>query len=61
MMNGTEIYLVIHGITTVGALVGFLIKNESRLTRLETTLKLFHDEHMRITGQVYGKDIRHHV
>lgn len=50
-MNPTEIYLVIHGITTVGAIVGFFIRNEHRITKLETTLDILHREHTRIMSQ----------
>lgn len=41
-----QTYLVVHGITTVGAIIVFLIRNEHRITRLEsnfTNLKNSHD------------------
>lgn len=50
-MNGIEIYLTIHGITTVGAIIGFFIRNEHRITKLETTLDILHREHTRIMSQ----------
>jgi len=43
-------YLVIHGITTVGSVVIFLIRNEHRITKLETTLSLLKDQHDRYTA-----------
>lgn len=39
-------YLIIHGIVTVGALIGFLIRNEHRITAIEinfNNLKNSHD------------------
>lgn len=31
-------YLILHGVTTVGAIVIFLVRNEHRITKLETRL-----------------------
>jgi NADH:ubiquinone oxidoreductase subunit 2 (subunit N) len=39
-------YLLIHGVSTIGAIIVFLIRNENRLTKLETSLnglKTSHD------------------
>lgn len=45
MMNGMEIYLIIHGVSTVGAVITFLIRNEHRITKLETSLSTLKDSH----------------
>lgn len=45
------IYLIIHGITTVGSTVVFLIRNEHRITRLETKLENLEEQHNIITRQ----------
>ena len=45
-MDHVGVYLLIHGTMTVGLLVGFLIRNEHRLTRLETKL----EDHERYTS-----------
>jgi hypothetical protein len=34
------IYLIIHGTVTLGAVVGFLLRTERRLTRIETIVEL---------------------
>ena len=36
-------YLVIHGITTIGTIILFLIRNEHRITKLETRLN-YHEK-----------------
>lgn len=46
MMDHVGLYLLIHGTITVGSLIGFLIRNEHRLTKLETKL----ENHERYTG-----------
>ena len=51
-----QTYLWVHGISTVGAIVIFLIRNEHRITKLETTLKNLKDSHDALTD--YGT-IRH--
>lgn len=43
-------YLIIHGIATVGSVVVFLIRNEHRITKLETTLALLKEQHDRYTS-----------
>lgn len=50
MMNGIEIYLTLHGITTIGALIGFLLRNEHRITKQETMLSNLKEQHDRLTG-----------
>jgi len=45
----TYIYLAIHGFSTVGAIIIFLIRNENRLTKVEITLQLLKDQHDKIT------------
>jgi hypothetical protein len=50
MINGVEIYLVAHAITTLGALAGFFIRNEHRITKLETSLSALKDQHDALTG-----------
>lgn len=35
-----EAYLILHGVATVGAMVVFLMRNEHRITKIETTLSL---------------------
>lgn len=45
-MESLYIYLGIHGLTTVGSIIIFLIRNEHRLTKLEVShdnLKTSHD------------------
>lgn len=44
-------YLIIHGITTVGAILVFFIRNEHRMTKTETTLDLLLKDHDRRTAQ----------
>jgi len=44
-------YLVIHGVTTVGAVIIFLIRNEHRITKLETTLTILKEQHDRLTAK----------
>jgi len=39
MMDHVGLYPLVHGTVTVGSLVGFLIRNEHRLTKLETKLE----------------------
>lgn len=43
-------YLIIHGFITVGALVGFLIRNEHRITKLEVEHKNLKNSHDTLTG-----------
>ena len=48
-MLETTAYLIIHGVTTLGAMVTFLVRNEHRITRLETTVTLLKEQHDRYT------------
>lgn len=40
-----EYYLIIHGVSTIGAIIVFLICNEHRLTKLETSFGNLKDQH----------------
>jgi len=51
-MDGIQIYLAVHGVTTVGSLIAFLIRNEHRLTRLETKQESLEKQHNALTS--YG-------
>jgi hypothetical protein len=46
------IYLLIHGITTIGAVIMFLLRTENRLTKTETRLDTIERQHNAITA--YG-------
>ena len=37
-MEGSIVYLLVHGIATVGAVIGFMVRSERRITWIETTL-----------------------
>jgi hypothetical protein len=43
-------YLIIHGVITVGALIGFLIRNEHRITKLEVEHKGLKNSHDVLTS-----------
>ena len=45
-----QTYLIIHGVSTVGAIAIFLIRNEHRITKVETTLNNLKDSHDQLTG-----------
>lgn len=45
-----EVYLSIHGVSTIGTIVLFLIRNEHRLTKLETTVALIKEQHDALTN-----------
>lgn len=45
-------YLIIHGISTIGAIIIFLIRNEHRITKLETSLDNLKQSHDKLTD--YG-------
>jgi hypothetical protein len=49
-------YLVLHAITTIGAIVIFLIRTEHRITRAETILTLLKEQHDRYADR-YHKTI----
>jgi len=51
-IGGMQIYLLAHGLTTVGAVVVFLIRNEHRITKLEIELLKLNESHDRLTD--YG-------
>jgi len=40
-----QTYLLVHGISTVGAVVIFLVRNEHRVTKLETSLDNLQKSH----------------
>jgi NADH:ubiquinone oxidoreductase subunit 2 (subunit N) len=42
-------YLLIHGVSTIGAIIVFLIRNENRLTKLETSLNGLKESHDLLT------------
>ena len=44
-----QTYLVIHGISTIGAVLVFLIRNEHKVTKLETTLNNLKESHDTLT------------
>lgn len=52
MMDPLYIYLGIHGITTVGSVIVFLIRNEHRITKLEVEHNNLKDSHDVLTN--YG-------
>jgi hypothetical protein len=43
------IYLAIHGTATVGSLVAFMVRNEHRITRIETKLENLEKSHNMLT------------
>lgn len=49
--TATDIYLAIHGITTVGAIIIFLIRNEHRITKTETRLDYLEKSHDTLTAK----------
>ena len=49
LLGVVQTYLIVHGISTVGAIVIFLIRNEHRITKVETTLNNLKDSHDQIT------------
>ena len=44
-----QTYLLVHGVSTVGAVVIFLIRNEHRITKLETSFNNLKETHDRLT------------
>ena len=54
MMDISTLYMIIHGLTTVGGLFTFLIRNENRMTKIETRLDVLGKQHDRLTN--YGTD-----
>ena len=47
-----QTYLVVHGLSTVGAIVIFLVRNEHRITKLETSFNNLEKTHDWLTN--YG-------
>ena len=45
LTTAVQTYLAIHGVSTIGTVVIFLIRNEHRITRLETTLNHLKESH----------------
>ena len=45
-------YLLVHGLSTIGAIVIFLVRNEHRITKLETNFNNLKEIHDRLTN--YG-------
>jgi len=43
-------YLVGHGIATLGAIILFLIRNEHRITKVETAFNLLKESHDTLTN-----------
>ena len=43
-------YLIIHAIITLGALIGFLIRNEHRITAIEVNFKNLKNSHDILTN-----------
>lgn len=46
-----QTYLAIHGISTIGAVVVFLIRNEHRITKMETRLDYLEKSHDTLTAK----------
>ena len=43
------LYLIFHGVVTLGALIGFLIKNDHRITTVEVELRALKESHDTLT------------
>ncbi len=52
LTTAIQTYLFVHGISTVGAMIIFLIRNEHRITKLETNLNNLKTSHDALTN--YG-------
>lgn len=59
---GTAIqgYLIAHGITTVGAIIIFLVRNEHRITKLEANHSNLKDQHDILTAMGTTPHLPHH-
>lgn len=44
-----QAYLIAHGVSTVGAIIVFLVRNEHRITKLETSLNNLKESHDALT------------
>lgn len=49
LTTAIETYLLVHGLSTIGAVVIFLVRNEHRVTKLETTLNNLKESHDTLT------------
>lgn len=45
-----QTYLLVHGLSTIGAVVIFLVRNEHRVTKLETSFNNLKETHDRLTN-----------
>lgn len=45
LTNAILTYLIIHGVSTIGAIMLFLIRNEHRITKVETFLNNLKESH----------------
>ena len=45
LTTAVQTYLAIHGVSTIGTIIVFLIRNEHRITRLETRLNHLKESH----------------
>lgn len=45
-----ETYLWVHGLSTIGAIIVFLVRTEHRITVVETKLGLLKESHDHLTG-----------
>jgi hypothetical protein len=50
LTTAIQTYLIIHGVSTIGAIVIFLIRNEHRVTKVETTLNNLKESHDALTS-----------
>ena len=51
LISAIQAYLIVHGVSTVGAIIIFLIRNEHRITKLEVTLDSLKTSHDVLTGR----------
>lgn len=49
LSTAIQTYLIVHGISTVGAVIVFLIRNEHRITKLETSHQALKESHNALT------------
>ena len=50
LTSAISTYLLVHGLSTVGAVVIFLVRNEHRITKLETNFINLKETHDRLTN-----------
>lgn len=50
LTSAIQTYLIVHGFSTIGVVVIFLIRNEHRVTKVETTLNILKETHDAITS-----------